>query len=324
MGFLTTKIGRRLLATFLAVSLLPLLVAGWFAVTRSEAALKQESRFGLSAASSAAGGKLREFFASLKQGTLALSLDSRIVDALQANPAVEARTFPENTPAVPELDPILKWYQERIFDAQEIFVISDEGIVLASSNPENVGRNVGREDYFTRGKESFYPGDVTRDSPEGITWIMTAPVKSASGNLLAVAACRVHPQVLSALTTGRRSVAQGARRQLFRIGETGETYIVNRNRLMLTESRDIPNAVLNLKVNTLPVRKAFEENEEVLADYEDYRGVTVSGTSVLFPDMGWVAVTEIDFTQSFAPIRHLRNGLLVTVLILGVLVTLLA
>ena len=71
------------------------------------------------------------------------------------------------------------------------------------------------------------------------------------------------PQVLSELTIGRRILREGADTQSFRIGETGETYIVNRERLMITESRDIPDSVLKVKVDTLPVRAALEGGQEM-------------------------------------------------------------
>jgi signal transduction histidine kinase len=122
-------------------------------------------------------------------------------------------------------------------------------------------------------------------------------------------AVRLDPQALSELTIGRRILREGADTQSFRIGETGETYIVNRDRLMITESRDIPDSVLKVKVDTLPVRAALEEGREITGDYPDYRGVMVSGASVILRDQGWIVLTEIDFSQAFASIRRLRNVL---------------
>ncbi|MGH7967872.1 MAG: sensor histidine kinase, partial [Limisphaerales bacterium] len=142
--------------------------------------------------------------------------------------------------------------------------------------------------------------------------------------LLGVVALRIDPGVLSDLTTGRRILAEGADTQSFRIGDTGETYLVNRYSLMITESRYLRNAILEVKVDTLAVRTALRKGREIVADYKDYRGVPVSGATAIFPDMGWVLITEIDFSQAFAPVRRLRNGFLALATSLAVLVTYLA
>jgi signal transduction histidine kinase len=154
---------------------------------------------------------------------------------------------------------------------------------------------------------------------------MSAPVKEPeTGQLMGVVAVGIDPGALSALTTGKRVLAEGAETQSFRMGETGETYIVNRNALLLTESRFLPNSILALKVETVPVRSAVERGKEIMADYKDYRGVTVSGASSIIADMGWVLVTEIDFSQAFAPINVLRNLLIGMAIMLGLLAVFIA
>src|SRR6185503_2713462 len=120
-------------------------------------------------------------------------------------------------------------------------------------------------------------------------------------------------------TTGKRVLAQGAESQSFRMGETGETYVVDRNGYLLTESRFAPRSVLTLKVETEPVRAALHGGKETIADYKDYRGVPVTGATAILPDMGWVLVTEIDFSQAFAHIRRLRNALIGLGIAMGLL-----
>ena len=50
---------------------------------------------------------------------------------------------------------------------------------------------------------------------------------------------------------------------------------------MITESRYLTNAILKVKVDTLPVQVAIDRGEETTADYKDYRGMPVSGASVI-------------------------------------------
>lgn len=324
LGFLNTRIGQRFLAIFLTISLLPMVTVGWFAIKIGESALRRQTRSVLRAASDAAEGQLREFLLHLKEETLALSQDSRICAALEAIRPAAGLMMPSAVPA--DLGEILFRQKERLPEAHEVFVLDPNGRVAASSESKNVGKDLSSVEYFLRGQQAFFPDDVAHDPESGqISWVMMAPVKDAtSQHLLGVVACRMGPGTLSALTTGRRILAEGADTQSFRIGDTGETYIVNRDRLMITESRYFPNSILKVKVDTLAVHAALERGQEITEDYKDYHGVAVGGTSMILRDMGWVVLTEIDFSQVFAPIRHLRTGLAGLTVALGLMVTVLA
>ncbi len=56
-------------------------------------------------------------------------------------------------------------------------------------------------------------------------------------------------------------------------GETGESYIVNRNKVMITESRFIEDAVYNQVVDTEGVRVAFDNGIGMTGIYRDYKDV---------------------------------------------------
>lgn len=177
---------------------------------------------------------------------------------------------------------------------------------------------VAAASYFEQGRLSFYPGDIVRDETTGeLHWIMSAPVhEQGTGRALGVVALEVNPHALSALTTGRRDLDEGSDTQSFRIGNTGETYLVNREGFMLTEARFVPNAILRVKVDTAPVRAALQRGQEMLGHYRDYRGVPVSGSSAILRRRGWVLLTEIDFRQAFVPIQRLRDMLIAVELLI--------
>jgi signal transduction histidine kinase len=322
LGVLNTRIGQRFLAIFLAVSLLPLATVGWFAIRQGELSLHGQTLSVLRTASDGAEAQIREFLQHLKEQTLSLSRDNTIREALARLDSTASKDG--FTPA--KLSEHLAVRQREFPDAREVFVIALNGRVVASAVSPNVGQDVSAAEYFRRGQRSFFPGDVLRErGTNRITWVMAAPIHAAAGDqVIGVLACRVDVQTLSALTTGRRILNEGADTQCFRIGETGETYIVNRNGWMITESRPIPDAILQVKVDTLPVRRALNEGKETTADYEDYRGIRVSGASMILPDMGWIVLTEMDFSQAFVPLQHLRNGLLGVTVGLGLLASYLA
>ena len=94
---------------------------------------------------------------------------------------------------------------------------------------------------------------------------------------------------------------------LTRRGTTGETYLVNKNKLMLTSSRFIDNAQLKQEVNTTPVNKILQEGKEMAGIYKDYRGVSVIGVSKYIKTIGWILLVETDVLEAFKPVYRARN-----------------
>lgn len=310
LNFLSTRIGRRFLGIFLIIALLSPVIIGWMAIRKSEAAIRQQTLRILRAASDGAEAQLREFLEHFKTQLFHISQHEKILEALQSHSGAESTADSSNV--VSSLSDVLASQQQKLPDVQEVFVLALNGRVFASSVAKNVGRDFSTTDFFARGQRSFFGGDIFIDRESGQpTWIMTSPINDpVSHRLLAIVAFRVDPQTLSDLTSGKRILSEGADTQSFRIGDTGETYIVNRDHLMITESRYRPGSILKQKVETLPVRVALERNEEIAADYIDYRGNEVSGASIILRNLDWVVITEIDFNQAFAPTQRLRHQLI--------------
>jgi len=101
------------------------------------------------------------------------------------------------------------------------------------------------------------------------------------------------------------------------LGETGEVYIVNKQFLMLSESRFFENAVYQQKVDTLGVQKCFNDGQNNLGFYPDYRNIPIYGSSYCAEDLGIVLLAEIDKSEVLEPINVLQNRILQT----GIIIT---
>ena len=101
------------------------------------------------------------------------------------------------------------------------------------------------------------------------------------------------------------------------LGDSGEVYIVNSDLLMLSESRFFENAIFQQKVNTLAVQKCFNENQEYLGFYTDYRNIPIYGSSYCAVDLGIVLLAEIDEAEIAKPIDILQNRIFQT----GIVIT---
>ncbi|WP_421899280.1 diguanylate cyclase [Maridesulfovibrio sp.] len=94
-------------------------------------------------------------------------------------------------------------------------------------------------------------------------------------------------------------------------GTTGETYIINREGFMLTESRFLEQlksagrvkdtAIMTIKTSTQSL-EAAQVGIQPEGVYRDYRGAQVLGASQWVNDGRWLIVSEIDYSEVMKPI----------------------
>lgn len=114
---------------------------------------------------------------------------------------------------------------------------------------------------------------------------------------------------LNDILSGRQQIKLGARTSPIQKRKTIETYLVNGEKIMITESRFLKDVVLKKAADTEPVKKCVEKKEEFIGIYPDYRGVSVVGASMCLPN-GWTLLTEIDENEVFEGLEKLKLNIL--------------
>ncbi|MBI5492618.1 MAG: PAS domain S-box protein [Deltaproteobacteria bacterium] len=202
--------------------------------------------------------------------------------------------------------------------AKEIYrvsVISNKGRVIASTTAQVLGEDRSKEKFFINGMKEVPVTERDYGYMGEPEIAITAPVYSPDNKRkLGIIAGFIRLSSFKKILTGQQPLEFGAVSawditQLYR---TIEIYIVNRDRLMLTESRFIKGSVLKQIVDTPPVRKCFEEGREMTGFYKDYRGIEVAGASMCFPSFEWTLVAEIDRDEALAPITRMGRYILAT------------
>lgn len=324
-GLFRTKIFRRQLAALLGLSLAPLMVATWVTVSQGRAEIRRQTQAQLEAAERGAEAQVREFLAFIRTRTSDFAADVYLMDQVVRLSEEQAPPEPWTTPRALELSQYLSQRKLPLLpEATEVFILDMHGTVMASSSKAHLGVNHASSDYFLKGQQSVFLSDIFREPSGELTWVVAAPLRSGGEGPVGILVNRISPRVLSDITTGRRAIMLGASDQSMRIGETGETYLVNQDKQMITESRFVADAPLNLRVDTLSVRKAFERSSTWEGDYPDYRGVPISGVATFIQDTNWVLLTEIDTSQATEPVNRLRNTLLAFALGLSLVVVVVA
>ena len=193
-----------------------------------------------------------------------------------------------------------------------IQVTDKDGRVVSSTNEAVIGHNIFDRDIFKNAADEVYAGlyvshahsSDPRSKKQHID--ISAPITAGDDReLLGLIINEYDLVLLSKIATNRTG-----------LGETGEVYLVNRDGLMLTESRFMEDSSLKQVVDTEPVRRIAGDGKGMAGVYPDYRGVPVVGASVYLPGYGWTLLAEIDKAEALVPLEMLRETAL-TVVVIG-------
>ncbi len=183
-----------------------------------------------------------------------------------------------------------------------IAVLNTTGVVVASTNQRWIGQRYANTPLFIKGMEVSY-GNATVHQPLFCVFskknsiYITSPLtsrRSASAEKLGII---INCYDLAILHDVMKTDVE--------MGATGEVYLVNREKRMLTPSRFFEHAPLNLIVDTKPVQMAITSGHGMTGIYPDYRGVPVVGVSITIPEYEWLLLAEVDKAELFAPLTSL-------------------
>jgi len=205
-----------------------------------------------------------------------------------------------------------------------VMICNDKGIVTISTKEAVEGNNVSGRDYFEQaltGKiyltdvfPSEFPlvNEYRREEVGLPTMFVTSPIRDEFGSIVGVVALRIDVFKLNDIMSS------------VRLGKTGETYLVNENGYMITESRFIEHlkeagmvdkrCSLELKLvvpGTDELTKGVQQciagtNAYDAKGYPDYSGISVLGVWRWMPEYNWGIITEIDRDEGYGVAYNLR------------------
>lgn len=108
------------------------------------------------------------------------------------------------------------------------------------------------------------------------------------------------------------------------LGKTGEVYLVNKDGLMISESRFVKDAAFHQIVNTLPVATCFELGDNMGGLNRDYRGISTYSHSYCAKDLGFVLLAEKDESETFEPVQNLQSKIFLAGVVIIIVMIILA
>lgn len=315
-------LSKKLLSTLLIVSIIPLIITTILIYTTIQQQLQLEAQKTLETSSIEISNALKINYLLRKQQIEFLATRDLIQNLLtEYNQKDSGLTINEqNLQITREL--VIKDLEEfRRTSGHElgedvaggfyqIDLITKNGVVALSTDSTFEGTDLSSDTIFKKAISSsdlWYEFDNKYKTPSAIT---VSPVldKVTSQVVGAVITKKGVETVFEILKYGKG------------LGETGQSYIVNNERLMITPSRFIENAPYNVGVDTEPIKKCFEHDDNFRGYYQDYRGVTVFGISQCNIIPSFVLITEIDRLEILSPVTVLKDYSILLISALSVLI----
>lgn len=181
-----------------------------------------------------------------------------------------------------------------------IFITDMQGRVVSSTDEKLIGADMSDRDEFKHGIHCGY-GMACVGKPcyspylSANSLFVSSPVFDISGaKTIGILVNAYDLACLDEVTASRAGM-----------GETGEVYLVNKDKFMITGSRFVEHAPLKLVVDTKPIKAFLEENKEIVGIYRDYKDAFVVGVSMIIPEYDWALIAEVDKSEAFAPLKTL-------------------
>lgn len=309
---ISINLGKKLIFLVLIVSIVTITITGFLSFNHADQILDKRTGEQLLGESNARGETLRLIFESRIEQNNILASDPMIKLLV-----TEMNQIPEN-----QLKEIkdenrrdfliqVQAFQKLIgfsIGFEDTKIIGNNGKVFFSLTGI-LNENFSEDELFQRGlKESF----IEFESAEsGKKMIVVSPIfadDSKKGDKpIGVIISKMRTASIDNILIGKSG-----------LGETGEVYIVNNESLMLSQSRFLEDVIFKQQVNTLAVQKCLDEGEEYLGFYQDYRNVTIYGSSYCADDLGIVLLVEMDKAEVEKPVEILQERIFETGIIITV------
>ena len=296
----------RLILGGCVVVLIPLLVVGWFSITKSTDALLQVGYENAEGVAHELAEQI-EMLTDL-QGEIAAAFAGgyQVVKVLEK---VKTEGADGATEEIASLRQLMKIKYQALDDHfLGIFVTDETGLLLTgelASGKEYKGSNINSRAYFQKAKKTGKPvvGDIVRSKSTGkLIYVACAPVLSPSGKFLGVFGLSVRADVLVEMVSGDK------------YGESGYAFMINSKGII--NSHPKKEFILELDLRTLAgmekITKAMLARESGVKGYV-FKGIPKIAGYAAVDSQGWsIALTQNEEEFLKAP-NAIRNSLIIVV-----------
>ncbi len=308
----------RLVATFLLLSIVMVGIVAALAAQRARGSLENSVYGRLNAAQELTGDSVARWIAEERrnvtfaagllggdeQGGVLSGEQQAVADLLGVGTSAAARAKARS-----DVRQILQYVVHQSSDAQEMFVLDDNGRIVASTTPTHEGLDQSAEAYAANSRSRQYVQPVGRSSLSGgPTIIIGTPLFDNYGQQRGILAANMDLSRVDKIVLEKTG-----------LGEGGQTYLVDDAREFVAAK--VGQKSTGLRSDAIDAALAHHAGE---AQYVNYMGVPVIGAYTWVDDLGTALVSEIPQDVAFRPATQLAAsigliGLLVVLLMAGLI-----
>lgn len=293
-------IQRKLGLIFLIVSLIPVIFLGILVYDRSKKSLTQATFNNLNALATEQKARIADISRIYKERLVLVTAGSTL--------GASTKTFTQtgDPSAKAQIDSAISNSKAVISDIRDISISDLNGRVISSTTPENVGVDVGSEEFFQEGKGGILRPKVLKDSQGQLLLQIAGPVLSDNATVGVV------------MLTYPAQYLENLSNDFTGLGETGEFNVVERapngDALFITSLRFQKDSVLKERAPkhdmARPGNLALAGKEELHTNATDYRKEKVLTVTRYLPELDWGLLVKIDQDEAYRPIKELRTLLI--------------
>jgi GAF domain-containing protein/HAMP domain-containing protein len=179
---------------------------------------------------------------------------------------------------------------------KEVFLLDRNGVVVLTNERSTISQmdaDYSNDPLFLSSLENIKAATVALDVPTSgqISVIIMRQIKNNKGEIIGAIGAIAPLQTLTDVMVERAG-----------LGDTGETYLINPDSVLLTESRFEGYPIGTFKVQTEGAQAGIRATEIGSAIYESYRGEPVIGVYQWIPELSVVFLAEQSRNETLVPI----------------------
>jgi signal transduction histidine kinase len=310
------KIGQKFILSFLILTIGPLLSVAYLSYSISKYQLEKKIVDSFTALNNARASHINNIVQL--QFNQARELASTFLSRQVSEASTDGHWQPNKVQG--DLESILKEIMDkphsrylnidRISDVRSIGLVDLSGKVIADTNKEQIGTVLPREDMELIKEKGRFFGGLHQDKQSGQSYLVVLDGLRFwdIGEFTGAIFMRFQGDILNKITGDFSG-----------LGVSGESYLVNRDLVMITPSRFQSDSAFKRKVDTPASRSCFAGSDAPLM-YQSYSGKPVLGVASYLAELDWCLISEMETREAFLSIEQLRNVMLLLIAIVVTLV----
>lgn len=286
--FPRASIRTRLLIIFMGLTLLPITLTIIASHTRFSQSTQEHLIAQFESVVTLKEAEIQTWLDGLKSDLVLLSINESdgegIRELLQKDVLPEARATSHER--------LKRSFQEIIQQTErfeELFVVDAEGKIILSTDSTQEGKSYSDAPLFQEGwKETFVQPASYATHLDKFTIVVAQPLYNRWGEAVGILSGRVNLDPLNEIMHEKAG-----------LGETGETYLVGSDRVLLTPLRSGSYVLGQTRINTEGVDIVLTTQRYESGTFDNYRGVSVIGVYRWLPELKAALLAEQAQSEAF-------------------------